>query len=98
MEVDIKTLERISVLAKLQFNEEEKKGILEDMNKMLGFVNKLKELDTEGEEPLIYLMDENRELREDTVKMEISQEEALKNAPEKDSDFIKVPKVLSKPH
>lgn len=98
MEVDIKTLERISVLAKLQFNEEGKKGILEDMNKMLGFVNKLKELDTEGEEPLIYLMDENRELREDTVKMEISQEEALKNAPEKDSDFIKVPKVLSKPN
>ena len=98
MEVDIKTLERISVLAKLQFNEEEKVGILEDMNKMLGFVNKLKELDTEGEEPLIYLMDENRELREDTVKMEISQEEALKNAPEKDSDFIKVPKVLSKPN
>lgn len=92
----MKTLERISVLAKLQFAEEEKAEILEDMNKMLGFVNKLKELDTEGVEPLIYLMDEKRELREDVVKMEISQEEALKNAPDKDSDFIKVPKVLSK--
>lgn len=97
MEVDMKTLERIAVLANLQFEEEEKQEILKDMNKMLGFVNKLQELDTEGVEPLIYLTDEHSALRDDVVEMQISQEEALKNAPEKDSDFIKVPKVLSKP-
>lgn len=97
MEVNMKTLERIAVLANLQFNEEEKEAILQDMNKMLGFVNILQELDTEGVEPLIYLTNEHSELRDDVVKMHITQQDALKNAPEKDSDFIKVPKVLSKP-
>lgn len=96
MSVDIKTVERIAELANLEFKEEEKLKILDDMNKMLGFVNKLNEMDTENEEALIYLMDEENHLRKDSVKMQISQAEALKNAPDKDTDFIKVPKVISK--
>ena len=94
MSVDIKTVERIAELANLQFNDNEKVKIMDDMNKMLGFVNKINELDTEGLEPLIYMTDELVSLRPDVVKMDISQEEALKNAPDKDTDFIKVPKVL----
>lgn len=96
MSVDIKTLERIAELANLEFSSEEKEKVLADMNKMLGFVNKLNDMDTEDEEPLIYLMSEENRLRVDEVKMEITQEQALKNAPDKDTDFIKVPKVLSK--
>ena len=47
MSVDIKTVERIAELAKLQFNNEAKEKIQADMNKMLDFVGKLNELDTE---------------------------------------------------
>tara|TARA_R110002072_G_scaffold255301_1_gene414050 strand:+ start:2251 stop:2541 length:291 start_codon:yes stop_codon:yes gene_type:complete len=94
MAVDSKTFDRIAQLAKLEFNEEEKISILGDMNKMVDFINKLEEVDTTGIEPLIYLLDEKTTLRPDEVKQTITQAEALKNAPDKDSDFIKVPKVM----
>ena len=66
------------------------------MNNMLAFVKQLEEVNTEGVKPLIYMMEEEAILRKDEVIESISQAEALKNAPDKDSDFIKVPKVLSK--
>jgi aspartyl-tRNA(Asn)/glutamyl-tRNA(Gln) amidotransferase subunit C len=96
MPVDSKTVDRIAALSKLAFAEEEKEAIKQDMNRMLDFVEKLNEVDTEGVEPLIYMLDEQTSLRKDVVHQEITQQEALKNAPEKDTDFIKVPKVLNK--
>ena len=96
MAIDNTTVDKIAELAKLQFNDEAKEEIKADLNKMLDFVDKLNELDTEGIEPLIYMLDEEQELRVDEVKGHVSQQEALKNAPNKDSDYIKVPKVIKK--
>lgn len=96
MGVDDKTVERIAELARLEFSAEEKASIREDLNRMLAFVDKLKEVDTEGVEPLIYMTAGEDELREDVVDNRLSQEEALKNAPDKDTDYFKVPKVLHK--
>lgn len=96
MAVDIKTVERLAFLAKLEFSEAEKQEITGDMNRMLNFVKQLEEVDTEGVEPLIYMLEEEAVLRPDRALESISQEEGLKNAPDKDSDFIKVPKVLNK--
>ena len=95
MLVDSKTFDRIAQLAKLEFNAEEKTAVLKDMNRMVDFINKLEEVDTTGVEPLTYLLDEKTTLRTDLVKQEISQAEALKNAPDKDSDYIKVPNVMN---
>ena len=67
-----------------------------DLGKMLDFVDKLNEIDTEGIDPLIYMSEEVNVLRKDKVSEETSQEDALKNAPEKDSDYFKVPTVLKK--
>lgn len=96
MAIDEKTIDRIAELAKLEFNTESKKEIQADLNKMLDFVEKLNELDTDHVDPLIYMLDEEQVLREDEVMGQVSQEEALKNAPDKDSDYIKVPKVIKK--
>lgn len=96
MQVDEKLVGRLSELAKLEFNSEEKSEIIKDLNNILQFVDKLKELNTEGIEPLVYLSSQDNKLRADIVKNEISKEDALKNAPLKDSDYIKVPKVLQK--
>lgn len=90
------TINKLAELSKLEFNAESKKAIQQDLTKMLAFVDKLNELDTEGIEPLIYMTNEPTILREDKVKTKITQEEALRNAPQKDSDYIKVPKVLDK--
>lgn len=90
------TINKLAELAKLEFDENSKAQIQKDLNKMLSFVDKLNELDTDGLEPLIYMNNEQIILREDEVKSEITQAEALSNAPQKDSDYIKVPKVLDK--
>lgn len=92
--IDIKTVDEIAHLARLEFSEESKPEILNDMNRMLVFIDKLNELDTSNVEPLIYLTDEKNILRPDVPETTISQKEALKNAPKKDSDYFKAPKVI----
>jgi len=96
MEVNNKLIEDLSRLAKLKFDEKSAKKMKRDLNKIIGFVDKLSEIDTEGVEPLIYLSDEVNVLRADEIAHEVSQEDALKNAPQKDSDYFKVPTVLKK--
>lgn len=92
--IDIKTVDEVAHLARLEFTEEGKVDILNDMNRMLAFVDKLNEMDTYGVEPLIYMTDEVNVMREDEPEITLTQKEALKNAPKKDSDYFKVPKVI----
>ncbi|KAB1063753.1 Asp-tRNA(Asn)/Glu-tRNA(Gln) amidotransferase subunit GatC [Salibacter halophilus] len=96
MEVNDELVDKIAALAKLEFKGEEKEAIKGDMQRILNFIDKLGEVDTEGVEPLVYMTDETLKLRADEVDQEISQDEALRNAPDKDSDYFKVPKVLKK--
>lgn len=92
--IDIKTVDEVAHLARLEFNDASKAEILNDMNRMLAFVDKLSELNTENVTPLIYMTDEKNILREDTPEITVTQKEALKNAPKKDSDYFKAPKVI----
>ncbi|HIA35622.1 MAG TPA: Asp-tRNA(Asn)/Glu-tRNA(Gln) amidotransferase subunit GatC [Flavobacteriales bacterium] len=96
MKLDEKMVDKIAELSKLEFNKNEKEAILEDMNKMLIFIDKLNEIDTDDVEPLIHMTHEINVLREDDAENTISQQEALKNAPSKDSTYFKIPKVLDK--
>ncbi|KJS06599.1 MAG: glutamyl-tRNA amidotransferase [Flavobacteriales bacterium BRH_c54] len=96
MAVDKLTVKKIATLVKLEFNEEQAVSIQQDLSRMLDFVNKLNEVDTENVEPLVYMLNERPTLRKDEPLQEISQEEALKNAPDKDTDFFKVPKVIKR--
>tara|TARA_E500000331_G_scaffold322721_1_gene337797 strand:+ start:251 stop:541 length:291 start_codon:yes stop_codon:yes gene_type:complete len=96
MEVNNKLIQDIAKLSKLKFDDSEEEKMKADLEKMLDFVDKLNEIDTEGVDPLIYMSEEVNVLREDKVTEETSQKDALKNAPEKDSDYFKVPTVLKK--
>ena len=97
MKIDKSTVERLAKLSKLEFSEKEKLEMVEDFKKMVGFVDTLKEVDTEGVKPLIYVNEEATNiLRDDKVGSMLSSQDALKNAPEKDSSYIKVPKVVKK--
>ncbi len=95
MPVSIKDVEHIAELARLKFSEEELQSFTEQMNEILTYVEKLNELDTENVEPLSHPVESNNVFREDEVKKSVSTEEALKNAPEKDEQFFKVPKVIN---
>jgi aspartyl-tRNA(Asn)/glutamyl-tRNA(Gln) amidotransferase subunit C len=94
MEVNDALIDKLAHLARLKFEATEKKEIKNDLQKMIAFVEKLNELDTTGVEPLIHMTDEINVLREDEIKGSISREEALKNAPDHDEKFFKVPKVI----
>ena len=96
MEVNNKLIQDLSRLAKLKFDEQAADKMKGDLDKIIGFVDKLSEIDTDGIEPLIYLSEEVNVLRVDEIKHQVSQETALKNAPQKDSDYFKVPTVLKK--
>jgi len=96
MKIDGQIIDKISRLAYLEFGEEEKDKIRQDLEQILTFVEKLRELDTENVEPLVYLSDKTDVLREDRMIPTLSNEEALLNAPEKSGCFFKVPKVIQK--
>jgi len=96
MEVTDALIDKLALLSRLKFNEEEKKEIRNDLQRMISFVDKLNELDTTGIKPLIHLSGEINSLREDEVKGQINREEAFKNAPGHDEQFFKVPKVIRK--
>ena len=96
MEVNSSLIEKLSTLSRLQFNEMEKEEIRQDLQRMIHFVEKLNELNLDGVEPLLHIPEENNVLRDDVVKGELSREQALKNAPDQDGEFFRVPKVIQK--
>lgn len=96
MKIDIKVIEKLSALSKLKFNEKETNLISYDLSKMLDFINKLKEVNTDGVEPLIHINEEINNWREDQLDEMLSQTEALENSPSKDGTYFKIPKVLDK--
>lgn len=96
MKISKEEVKKLAHLARLEFSEAEIEEMQSDMDKILGFVDKISELDLEGVEPLIYMSDERNVLRTDEVEQLITKDEALKNAPDKDTDYFRVPKVLKR--
>ena len=94
MKVDVATVRRLAELSKLSFSENEETDMVDGLNEIITFVDKLKELDTANVEPLVFMTEETNVLREDVVEAPISQAEALKNAPSKDMYYFRVPKVI----
>ena len=95
MSVTLKDVEHIAKLARLNFSEDELKEFTGDMNKILEYMEKLDELDTENVEPLSHPVEQINVFREDELKESVEREEALKNAPKSDEEFFKVPKVIN---
>jgi aspartyl-tRNA(Asn)/glutamyl-tRNA(Gln) amidotransferase subunit C len=97
MQVNDELIDKLARLSMLQFNEVEREEIKADLQKIIGFVDKLKELDTTGVEPLMHMSENVDVLREDIPGNMLTREEALKNAPHHDDQYFKVPKVIKKP-
>lgn len=96
MQVTDELFDKIANLSRLEIKAEERAEMKQGMQKMLGFVEKLNELDTTGVAPVLHMSLEVNVLRTDEVKGSVSRNEALQNAPTKDETFFKVPKVIRK--
>lgn len=97
MKIDEAALDRIAELARLDVSDPAVRArLLGDMQRVIDFVEKLNTIDTKGVEPLIHLSEEVDVLRADVALPGLTKSEALMNAPVKDSDYFKVPKVVEK--
>lgn len=94
MEIDQSLISRLEHLARLELSTEEKESIRKDLNNILQMVEKMNELNTEDVEPLIYINEQENIWREDKVENQVNRTDALKNAPDKNEQFFKVPKVI----
>ena len=94
MSIDNKTVRKVSKLAKIKINEQEEAKLIEELNNILGWVDELKQVDTEKIEPMLSVFNESMIMRKDEVSSEISDDLVLKNAPESKSGFFVVPKVV----
>ena len=94
MSITVKDVEHVARLARLELNEEEKQLFAGQMDAILGYVEKLKELPTNGIQPTSHAVPMENSFREDLVQPSIGIAGALANAPDKADSFYRVPRVI----
>jgi aspartyl-tRNA(Asn)/glutamyl-tRNA(Gln) amidotransferase subunit C len=94
MKIDREQLDKIAHLSRLEFDEKDAEKMMKDMTAIVDWVEKLNEVNTDGVEPLTTMTYEINVFREDEVKDHLSHDRALLNAPKKDKDYFRVPKVI----
>lgn len=94
MAVTKKDVEYIANLARLKLNEDEEERLVKDMNQILEYIELLNEVDTENVPPLEHVTEMATRFRKDEALTPLDHESALKNAPDADSDYFRVPKVI----
>ncbi|HIZ22872.1 MAG TPA: Asp-tRNA(Asn)/Glu-tRNA(Gln) amidotransferase subunit GatC [Candidatus Blautia faecigallinarum] len=93
-EINEETMENVCILAKLSLEGAEREKAREEMQKMLDYVEKLKELDTDGVEPLSHIFEEENVFREDVVVNGDEREAILYNAPKAKEGQFQVPRTI----
>ncbi len=94
MALSREVVRRIAVLARLDLGEAEEAALTDHLDHILQYFEKLKELDTEHVEPTAHVVPMSEAYREDAVGNPAASEELRANAPQRDGDFFKVPKII----
>ncbi len=93
-EITRETVEYVANLAQLTLDDATKDRLAGELQDILGYIERLDELDTTGVEPMMHAIDVSNVMREDTVEQWMTREQALMNAPETDGEYIIVPRIL----
>ena len=94
MKITREDVQRVAMLARLRLTSEEETSLTAQLDSILVYMDKLKELDTSQVEPFTHAVDLVNALREDLVTNQPNADALLANAPEKDETFFKVPKII----
>jgi len=94
MAVTREQVKHIAKLARLKLSEEELESSTKELSSILNYMEKLNELDTSNVEPLTHPVENKNVFRKDELRFSVKTEVALKNAPQKDDKYFKVPKVI----
>lgn len=92
--ITLKDVEYVASLAQLTLDDDAKQRLLKEMGEILAYVDKLNELDTDGIEPMMHVLDISNVYREDVVTGSLDREAALRNAPKTDGAYFLVPRIL----
>lgn len=93
--IQIKDVEHVARLARLELTEEEKVKFSKQLGDVLGYVDEMNEVDTTNVEPMSHAVEFSNVMREDVEIYEQTREELMSNAPDREGDFFKVPKISS---
>jgi len=91
--ITIKDVEHVAKLARLELTEDEKEKFTKQLGDVLKYVEQMNEVDTTGVVPMAHAFDVVNVMREDVVVYEQTKEELMKNAPDEENGFFKVPKI-----
>jgi len=94
MSVDATTVRKIATLARIAVSDGEVDAMVPELNNILGWIEQLSEVDTEGVAPLAAVIPNQLRLREDIVTDGNRRDEVLANAPQAEHGFFAVPKVI----
>ncbi len=94
MSLTVEDVQYIASLARLRFSEAEQERLAREMSSILDYMAKLEELDTSDVEPMAHVLPLSNVYRPDAAAARITREEALRNAPDADEAFFRVPKVI----
>ena len=94
MKITNETVEHIAHLARLEFEGDDKEAIRSDLERIVNFMEKLQEVNTENVEPLTSVAETTLKLRPDEVKSKNLREQIIKNSPKDNEDYFVVPKVI----
>jgi len=94
--IDKESVKHVEDLAELSLTESEREELTDDLVRILDYVDKLGELDTEGVEPLRHILEVQNVMREDEKRETLDLEEVFRNAPANDRGFFKVPPVIDR--
>ena len=94
MSVTNEQVRHIARLARIAMSDEELERLVPELNNILGWVEQLGEVDTDGIEPLATVIDQKLRLREDVVTDGDIRDDILANAPDAQHGFFAVPKVI----
>ncbi|MCX5698725.1 MAG: Asp-tRNA(Asn)/Glu-tRNA(Gln) amidotransferase subunit GatC [Candidatus Omnitrophica bacterium] len=94
MSIDKETIKHVAHLARIELQANELEKLSGELDEILGFIDKLKDLDVEDVKPASYILPLSNVLREDEPQVSLSPQKALENAPSKKGNFFSVPKII----
>ncbi len=94
IKIDETQVRRVALLSRLELNDDEVSQFSTQLSAIVEYIEKLNELDTDGVEPLAHCLPVHNVLREDVPRPSLSNDAALANAPDREDEYFKVPKIL----
>ena len=94
MSIDNSTVKKVAILARIEVKKDEEEKLILELNNIMGWVDELKQVNTENVDPMLSVFNESMMMRDDNPQSNFNTDEILKNSPKNNTGFFVVPKVV----